>query len=297
MKQYERQVENKWRELAKKTHGRIINDRRGYHYLEVVKGLIEIDHGKIPQMIRTYYLSLPKSLEDRKIYLIDIESCGLFSDSQINTITLGSINGDFETETLFAFDYYGEETIMRRCFNLLRRADLVFTYNGTAFDFDRISKRLEMYALFRKGEMPDLKKMLGDRHCDLYPLVGDFLKKKGTELPDNKLQTLEKILFGVHREDEVRGADIPTIYREFVYGRKEDEFEADVITPMAKVINHNVLDVATLAATLEYLRVSGLDIDKIHQLSARQEQKKPERKETKTSYSTKPTNGLEGTLF
>ena len=249
-------LEEKWGKLAKRMGGRIVS-YYGDSYLEVTRGLIETDHGDIPEFIRRYHLHLPESFSHKKIYFLDMENCGFNYSSPINTITIGGINGDIISKTFFALDYHGERPILRKCLNTLKTADIVFTYNGSAFDTERLSRRMETYGMFSENGPSSLKDILGNRHCDLYPIFEEFARRNDKALLDKKLQTLEKVLFGTHREHEIEGRDIPIIYENFIFGPNGEGNESEIIEQMGRVIDHNIRDVFSLGAALEYLRREG----------------------------------------
>lgn len=249
-------LEDKWKELARQTNG-IVHSAEAY--LEVKKGLFEIEHGKVLRHVEKYRLQLPPNYADKKVCLMDIESCGLPYSSPINTISIGSINGEFVVTTFFALDYSGEKEILRKAWRAMKKADKVFSYNGTAFDMPRIIKRIQAHGLFRRGQVPP-EKTLGGKHHDLFPTFKEILAEQGKVLPDRKLQTLEQVLFHTFRENEIHGKDIPQAYHDFVYGS-----HPDYIKKMAGIVSHNTLDVASLGACLEYLRREGRDALNSHQ--------------------------------
>jgi len=253
---------DKWRSLAKTVGGRVVKQQYGEHepYLFVKRGLIELTHGDVPKHINNYHLQLPKELCNRHLALVDIENCGFPLSSPIHTISMGMINGEFLIRTYFAMDYSQEKAILRETLSLLKKADLVFTYNGDSFDIARLSKRMAAYGMFEQNGHHDLKGILAGKHIDLYPLVNSYAQRKGKPLLDRKLQTLETVLYETHREDEVQGKDIPGVYERFVEGSRDDFEMGRRIEQMAKVINHNVLDVASMGAVLEDLRRNAQDI-------------------------------------
>ncbi|MEK6928315.1 MAG: ribonuclease H-like domain-containing protein [Nanoarchaeota archaeon] len=244
-------LEQKWQALARETNG-IVHTREAY--LEVTKGLFEIEHGKILKHLEQYRLQLPSHYSDKLVCLMDIENCGLPYSSPINTVSIGSINGEFKVKTFFALDYSGEREILKRAWKIMRRADKVFSYNGKAFDMPRLLSRIKTHGLLVNGQSP-IEKSLGGRHCDLYPIFKEMTREKGITLLDRKLQTLEQVLFNTFRGNEIHGADIPKAYHDFVYTSNEES-----ISRMATIVNHNTLDVASLGACLEFLRQQGKEV-------------------------------------
>lgn len=240
--------------------GGVEKELHGRSYLEIRTPLSALEHGNIPEHIKRYRLTVPRELHHKRIYFIDIENCGLSSNYPIHTISLGTLNGSFVVKTFFAPDYFGEKPILQRTLNCLRGAYKVFTYNGDAFDLDRLSKRMQIYRLFRKEDKTtDLKVMLAGKHVDLYPIMAQQANKQDITLPDHTLQTLEKVLFHTHREDEVRGRDIPAVYEAFVLDSNDFAERESQVEAMARVIQHNQLDVASMGALLPFLKQQGID--------------------------------------
>ncbi|MEK6855825.1 MAG: ribonuclease H-like domain-containing protein [Nanoarchaeota archaeon] len=248
--------------LAKLVGGRILryHGQKNLEYLEVTRGTLELEHGRVPEHIRRYHLSLPREISDKEVLFVDIETCGLSFNAPINTITVGKINGELSFRTFFAPDYFAEKAILIACLDYLRKADAVFTYNGTTFDIKRLSKRMQLHNIFRRTEKTNLGEMLGNKHYDLYPSMVKLLAEQNHALLDRKLQTLEKVLSKTHREEDIPGARIPEIYNAFIQGGKDIEERKKIEEDMAKVIEHNILDVASTCAVAAYAHENGVNI-------------------------------------
>ena len=102
--------------------------------------------------------------------------------------------------------------------------------------------------------------MLGNKHYDLYPSMVKLLAEQNHALLDRKLQTLEKVLSKTHREEDIPGARIPEIYNAFIQGGKDIEERKKIEEDMAKVIEHNILDVASTCAVAAYAHENGVNI-------------------------------------
>jgi uncharacterized protein YprB with RNaseH-like and TPR domain len=104
------------------------------------------------------------------------------------------------------------------------------TYNGKSFDLPFLTAR----ATVTGARMPPLRD-----HLDL---IYAARRRYRDTYPDCRLQTLEHRLCGRLRTDDVPGSQIPQAYHEFV--RTGDA------RVMARVLKHNLLDLATLAELL-----------------------------------------------
>ena len=63
------------------------------------------------------------------------------------------------------------------------------------------------------------------------------------ELPNCKLQTIEKELFGIEREEDVPGQYIPGYYDTYL--------EKGNVGPVVPIIEHNAQDIISLASFLD----------------------------------------------
>jgi uncharacterized protein YprB with RNaseH-like and TPR domain len=83
--------------------------------------------------------------------------------------------------------------------------------------------------------------VLTPRHLDLYHLVK---RAHGKELPDTRLRTVEQHLLGLHRHDDLPGSEAPAAFLDWIRDRTG---------PVDRVLEHNRLDVLSLAALLGVL--------------------------------------------
>ena len=272
-----------------------IEEVEGGEFLLVERRLSEGNNGNVGNYIKQNWDNLTRrsirdalgtySPELAHIYkgnmmFLDIETCGLPSESQIFMIALSYLESnpnDVLTEMLFARDPNEEVPILNYFLQKLKSQrkkehDAVVTYNGATFDIPRLNRKITENGLGANGII-DLKKYLGDTHIDLHrKAIGPNRKAFG--LPNAGLKTLEKLVFKHIREDDVAGARIVDAYHEFLYGKtlevteeaKNGEYrsrrvvqkskpvdEEESVKKMARVIDHNETDNLSMVAALAFI--------------------------------------------
>ncbi|MBD3259462.1 hypothetical protein GF371_02410 [Candidatus Woesearchaeota archaeon] len=139
-----------------------------------------------------------------------------------------------------------EEEAMLRYFNRFSgKFKYMVSYNGLRFDNRRLVVRNRSYQI--DWEWPDRN------HLDLYKFIHPFIKhhldKKNNDnkkkRKTSKLGDVERIFFGLEREEDLPSAEVPKAYEEYIYGGNPDN--------LLKAITHNDIDVVSLVAT--YLRI------------------------------------------
>jgi uncharacterized protein len=112
--------------------------------------------------------------------------------------------------------------------------DSVFvTFNGRSFDLPFIRSRMRFHGI---------KNNLRKPHLDLLHFSRRQWK---SQLPNCRLQTLERHLFGVERDDDVPSSLVPDFYLSYL--------KTGNIGPLVPIIEHNREDVITLARILSCL--------------------------------------------
>jgi len=112
-------------------------------------------------------------------------------------------------------------------------AELV-SYNGKSFDVPLLATRLKLARMHAA--------LAGRMHHDLlHPLRTAFARK----WPDCRLQTAERLLLGIEREDDLPGHRIPAVWADFVQFGETRELDA--------LVRHNRIDLLSLAALLPAL--------------------------------------------
>lgn len=199
------------------------------HYRWAVLGTGQADAGGLDGGIAEICRTDPK----RVVYL-DIETCG-FSGTMIFLIGWCWFDGhdDFIIEQALARDYSEEAGILAAIGDRLNSVRVLTTYNGKRFDFP---------AIYERGVINDVAITSPEIHLDLL----DHARRKWKKtLPNCKLQTIETLVCKRYRTGDIPGAQIPDVYHEFV--RTGDARK------IAMVIQHNLLDVLTLAEIAAHL--------------------------------------------
>jgi len=117
---------------------------------------------------------------------------------------------------------------------------VLVTFNGKSFDWPMVKDRSTLHR-------PDFVRHSSDQslqdgreppngdHCDL---LHHARRRWKCKFPNCRLQTLERLVCGRHRVDDIPGGNIPALYHEFVRTR-------DVWT-LQPILHHNALDLVTL---------------------------------------------------
>jgi len=182
-----------------------------------------------------------KRFTKREMLFLDIETSGLRPTSPIISISLTTIGDDVQTQCLVARDYSEEGSMLEYFFNLLGSYNAFFTFNGSSFDFPRLTSRARQHGISIDG-VRTLTEILDGRHVDLY----QALRRRTRRLPDAKLKTVEKLVFGYGREGDVASRRIPGIYRGYV--SREGSVAA-----MGRIVSHNMIDTLSLVGLLEHI--------------------------------------------
>lgn len=161
------------------------------------------------------------------VVCLDIETAGLASAPLFLVGLLWADAGGSRLVQLVARDYAEEAVVLEALAALLADAPHWVTYNGGSFDLPYVRDRCAYHRVPPPG---------GAEHTDLLPLAR---RQWRGSLADCRLLTVEQAICGRRRLQDVRGADIPGLYHEFVRsGRWE------VIAP---VLHHNAMDLVTTA--------------------------------------------------
>ena len=120
---------------------------------------------------------------------------------------------------------------------LLAGVDLLVTFNGKSYDVPCLRERFVLHRL----PPPPIP-----AHVDI---LHPARRRWQGELPDCRLQTLERHVTGLHRTGDVPSAEIPAVYHAFAADRDAAR--------LAPVLHHGRLDVVTTARIL--VRLMGLE--------------------------------------
>jgi hypothetical protein len=162
--------------------------------------------------------------------LIDTETAGWHGRPLFLVGLVRHRGNDLLVTQHFACDYSQEAALLAKLAEELSRVELLVSFNGKAFDWPFVRDRMAYHRIARPVAIP---------HLDL---LHPSRRRWKAELPNCKLQTLERYLCGRWRSGDVPSAEIPQLYHDFV--RKQD---ARLIAP---IFHHNRLDLITMVELL-----------------------------------------------
>jgi len=181
-------------------------------------------------------------LDPSRCLFLDTETTGLHGGAGTVVFAYGLgffRDGGFVFEQTFLRDFGEEPAMLHHFAARLREFPVPVTFVGKSYDRHRIHARLAVHRI----QAP----VLTQQHLDLYHLVR---RAHGRELPDAKLRTVEQRLLGLDRRDDLPGSEAPAAFLDWIRDRSG---------PVDRVLEHNRLDVLSLAALLGVLagRASG----------------------------------------
>jgi uncharacterized protein YprB with RNaseH-like and TPR domain len=163
------------------------------------------------------------------ILLVDLETCGLSGSSLFLIGVLRFVDGRPQIELLLARNYAEERAVLASFWQTVTPSSLLVTFNGKSFDWPMIADRSARHLLFRESRRPELP------HVDI---LHHARRRWRRQLPDCKLQTLERHICGRGRTGDIPGSQIPAAYQQFVRTGKDHEMNA--------ILLHNAIDLVTL---------------------------------------------------
>lgn len=225
--------------LLKEAGYRTIEDLAGHpRFKEEAKGFLEILNSRyIYNLIQWIERCFPKShpyiiycsgLNDKDNFLVlDIETLGVYK-RPIILIGFALISGGkIHVHQYLARNIHEEPAVLQGFLAHINQDTIFVTFNGRTFDIPYIRERLAFHEVIGDMEIP---------HVDVLPFSRRAWKKG---LPNCRLTTLEKYLFGLNRKDDVPSALVPEFYTEYIKTRN--------IGPIVAIIEHNRQDVLSLA--------------------------------------------------
>lgn len=180
-----------------------------------------------------------KNFNPRKSLFLDIETSGLSggTGTWAFLIGLGWLEGDhFLLRQYFLRRPAEERAVLSHFSEAAAGFPVMVTFNGKLFDLPLIQTR-QMLSGFRHT--------VPAQHLDLLQCARLLWKKR---LPSRSLRSLEEDLLGLHRYDDIPGAEIPAVYFDYLRRGKTANLK--------KVFQHNVLDILSMVTLLE--RISNL---------------------------------------
>ncbi len=205
--------------------------RGGHAFGERYERIIRALHaGNVPSdRYDTFHPLIDAKAKD--VMYVDIETTGLSAGTPLFLIgVLGHFNGELHIVQLLARDYTEEAALLTHFATLLNASRVVVSFNGKSYDLPYIRDRcLFMGVPFR----------LQQAHIDMLHVGRRFW---GRQLPNCKLQTLERYLCRRTRRGDIPGAEIPDAYHRFV--------RSGNAVQMRDILYHNALDLLTTAEVL-----------------------------------------------
>ena len=158
--------------------------------------------------------------------LIDTETAGLHGRPLFLIGLIRCCGGELALTQYFARTYAEEAAILQRLAALLPELRLLISFNGKAFDWPFVRDRMTYHRLTCEPSFA---------HFDL---LHPSRRRWRAELPNCKLQTLERYLCGRWRTGDIPSDRIPQCYHDYV--REQD---ARLIAP---IFHHNRLDLIAM---------------------------------------------------
>jgi hypothetical protein len=177
-----------------------------------------------------HFLSPLAGAEPHTVAFIDTETAGFHGRPLFLIGMIQCRDGALTLTQYFARTYAEEAGLLSQLATLLPDLEVLITFNGKAFDWPFVRDRMTYHRLRCEPSFA---------HLDL---LHPSRRRWRSELPNCKLQTLERYLSGRWRSGDIPSDQIPQRYHDFV--REQD---ARVIAP---IFHHNRLD---LIAMMELL--------------------------------------------
>jgi len=182
---------------------------------------------------------LPRFLEPlaeatpKETVLIDTETAG-FHGRPLFMVGLLRLSGSKPVVSQYFARTYAEEAgLLAKMAELLPEVGLLVSFNGKAFDWPFVRDRMVYHRVSCQAEFA---------HLDL---LHPSRRRWRDELPNCRLQTLERYLSGRWRSGDIPGEEIPQRYHDYV--RNGD---ARLIAP---IFHHNRLDLVAMMELLAAL--------------------------------------------
>ncbi|MCD5397028.1 MAG: ribonuclease H-like domain-containing protein [Candidatus Pacebacteria bacterium] len=170
----------------------------------------------------------PSGFHEKEDFIFfDIETMGFFN-VPIILFGVAQISGDqILTNQYLLRDIKEEPAALLGFLSQINKNSVFITFNGLTFDIPYVKGRLAYYRMKADLEIP---------HFDMRHFSRRAWREK---IPNCKLSTLEKYLFGVERKDDVPGALVPDFYETYMRTRN--------IGPIIPIIEHNKQDLISIA--------------------------------------------------
>jgi uncharacterized protein YprB with RNaseH-like and TPR domain len=188
------------------------------------------------------------ALPDRTIAL-DLETCGLAGSALFLVGLLRQIEGVPIVQLLLARNYAEEAAVLTSLWKLVAEHNVLLTFNGKSFDWPMVVERSVRHRLevtptgwmspTRKASASAIGKAIADRPTKVHiDILHHARRRWRKQLPNCRLQTLERHICRRNRTGDIPGHAIPAAYANYVRTGFEREMDA--------VLYHNALDLITL---------------------------------------------------
>lgn len=179
--------------------------------------------------------ALAQVAPDRLLFL-DTETTGLAGGAGTLPFLIGLAffeGGALVVEQLHLAAPGQERPLLERLRERLAQASALVTFNGKSFDWPLVKARLVLNRLPAPAALP---------HLDLLHCARRVFR---FELDSVRLGTLERHALGVARQGDIDGAEIPQAWFDFLRTGR--------LATLARVLDHNAQDVASMATLAELL--------------------------------------------
>ena len=223
--------------------GVVAENPKGRFYL-IDRSFKDLLHGKGDAFLGRSELSLSSggtevwcevSGRTREDFLfVDVEATGLTAGTPLFLVgALFHCKGDLRVVQMFARDYTEEAPLLHHFSELLTRYSVVVSFNGKSYDLPYIRDRCVLHGIPFE---------LRSTHLDL---LHEARRLWRDQLPNCKLQTLERYVCRRVRTGDIPGAEIPDAYHRFVSSGNTDQIH--------DILHHNALDLITLSEILVFV--------------------------------------------
>jgi uncharacterized protein YprB with RNaseH-like and TPR domain len=173
-----------------------------------------------------------RDLDLERCLFLDTETMGLAGTGALVFLCgIAFFDGDaLAAEQVFLRAFGEEPAALAHIEARLQERPFLVTYVGKSFDRHRLACRMAVHRIDTA--------MLVCRHLDLYHAARR--RWRGT-IPDCRLQTVERHVLGLERDDDLPGALAPAVYLDWL---------RDSRGPIDRVFEHNRLDVLSLVTLL-----------------------------------------------
>lgn len=178
-----------------------------------------------------------EGLQAGQLLYLDTETTGLSGGAGTVAFLIGAgffEQGEFVIRQYFMRDYNEEAAMLAELQELFAAHKGFVTFNGKAFDINLLQSRFisnRFRPSFKDFPNVDL----------LYP----SRRVWGLKLESCRLSSLEESILGQYRQDDIPGAQIPSVYFKYVEDRDASEIK--------RVISHNEMDILSMVSLLTKL--------------------------------------------